>query len=61
MKFTDDYHAKYRLWAANPQVVPLPAPVRLPAFKSRRFSTHAEMNEWKAAILRQIAQSATAK
>jgi isopenicillin N synthase-like dioxygenase len=57
MKITDDYNAKQRLWAANPVVVPAPAPVRLPAFKSRRFSSHAEMNEWKAALLRQLAQS----
>ena len=28
MKITDDYEAKYRLWAANPTVVPAPAATR---------------------------------
>ena len=61
MKITDDYNAKYRLWAANPTVVPAPAATRLPDFKSRRFSSHAEMNAWKNAMLRQLAQIATVK
>jgi hypothetical protein len=58
MKATDDYRAKYRLWAKNPQVIPAAAPVRIPHFKSKRFSTHAEMNAWKESVLRQLARSA---
>jgi hypothetical protein len=57
MKITDDYKAKYRLWAANPVVVAAPPPPRLPKFASRKFSSHAEMNEWKRDLLRELAQS----
>jgi hypothetical protein len=57
MKFSDDYSAKTRIWAANPKVVAAPPPVRLPGFKSRRFASHAEMNAWKTSLLRQLAQS----
>lgn len=57
MKITDDYRAKYRLWAANPRVVPAPPPPRLPQFACRRFSTHAEMNEWKRGLIRELAHS----
>jgi len=58
MKITDDYKAKYRLWAENPRVAPAPASVRIPHFRSRRFSSHAEMNAWKESVLRDLARSA---
>lgn len=61
MKITDDYNAKYRLWAAKPTVVPAPAAPRLPDFKSKRFSSHAELNAWKLSVLRQRAQLTPAK
>ena len=61
MKVTDDYNAKYRLWAANPVVVPAAIAVKLPGFKSRRFSSHAELNEWKSSVLRQLAGVVDAK
>jgi hypothetical protein len=61
MKITDDYNAKYRLWAANPTVVPAPAAPRLPDFKSKRFSSHAELNAWKLSALRRLAQLSPAK
>jgi hypothetical protein len=61
MKISDDYNAKYRLWAANPTVVAAPAATRLPDFKSRRFSSHAELNAWKLSVLRQLAQAAPVK
>ncbi|MDR3459045.1 MAG: hypothetical protein P4N60_16485 [Verrucomicrobiae bacterium] len=56
MKITDDYKAKYRLWAANPTVIAAPTATRLPEFKSRRFSSHAELNEWKLSMLRRLAE-----
>jgi hypothetical protein len=56
MKITDDHHAKYKLWARNPRVMPAPPPVRLPHFKSRRFASHAEMNAWKRSLLRDFAR-----
>jgi hypothetical protein len=58
MKITDDYRAKYRLWAGNPRLLAAPPPIRIPDFKSRRFSSHAEMNAWKDSVLRQLAQAA---
>jgi hypothetical protein len=61
MKATDDYNAKFRLWAANPTVVRAIATPKLPGFKSRRFANHAEMNTWKASVLRQLAAAAPAK
>jgi len=55
MKVTDDYKAKTRLWAEHPKVVaPTPGPP-LPRFKAMKFRTHMEMNHWKAALLREIA------
>jgi hypothetical protein len=60
MKATDDYNAKLRLWAANPQVVHLPKVIPLPKFSPQKFSSHEEMNRWKANLLREIArQNAT--
>jgi hypothetical protein len=56
MKIADDYRAKIRLWAANPQVVPAPKGPPLPKFSSRRFSSHAEMNEWKREVIRRAAR-----
>jgi hypothetical protein len=61
MKVTDDYNAKYRLWAANPTVVPAVATPKVPGFKSRRFASHAELNDWKASVLRQLAAAAPVK
>ncbi len=58
MKITDDYKAKYRLWAANPRVIAAPAAPKLPKFASRKFSSHAEMNEWKRGLLLELARSA---
>jgi hypothetical protein len=52
MKTIDNYKAKYRLWAENVQVIPEGTPVKLPHFRSRRFSSHAEMNTWKQTVLR---------
>jgi len=58
MKVSDDYKAKTRLWAQHPKVVaPLPGPP-LPWFKPKKFRTHAEMNRWKADLLRKIADEA---
>lgn len=57
MKVTDDYRAKYRLWAQATRTVPAGAPLRIPGFKSARFATHAEMNAWKTSVLRLLAQA----
>jgi hypothetical protein len=56
MKISDDYLAKVRCWARNPQVIPLPPGPPLPKFPSQRFRNHQEMNRWKAALLRRMAR-----
>ena len=61
MKITDDYNAKYRLWAANPTVIAAPAATKLPDFRSKRFASHAELNAWKTSVLRYLAQVSPAK
>ena len=61
MKITDDYNAKYRLWAATPTVIAAPVTAKLPDFKSERFSSHAELNAWKISRLRRLAQISPAK
>jgi hypothetical protein len=61
MKATDDYNAKYRLWAADPKVIAAPAATWLPDFKSKRFSSHAELNAWKKSVLRRLAELSPAK
>ena len=53
---TDNYRAKYRLWAEEVRVVPAPAAPVIPGFTSRRFATHAEMNEWKRTVLLALAR-----
>jgi hypothetical protein len=57
IKVSDDYNAKYRLWAANPIVAPAGKAVRLPDFKSRRLASHAELNVWKLSVLLQLARA----
>jgi hypothetical protein len=61
MKVSDDYSAKYRLWAANPEVASAGKAVKLPGFKSRRFASHAELNLWKSSVLLQLARARPAK
>jgi hypothetical protein len=58
MKISDDYKAKIRIWAAEQRVLPpLPGPP-LPTFAKQTFSSHAEMNEWKRKLLKEIAAQA---
>jgi len=58
MKVTDDYKAKLRLWATNPQVVALPSLPAIPKFPPQKFPTHLEMNEWKKQLLIRMAREA---
>jgi hypothetical protein len=59
MKISDDYLAKIRMWARNPQVIPLPPGPPIPKFPPQRFRTHEEMNRWKEELLRQMARAAS--
>lgn len=58
MKITDDYGAKYRLWAAAPRVAPAGPPVRIPGFRWAKFDTWGEFNAWKADAVRRLAEEA---
>lgn len=60
MKATDDYKAKLKFWAANPQVVPLLPMPPLPSFRSKKFNSYEEMNRWKDEYLLQIARESKA-
>ena len=55
MKFTDNYNAKYEIWAREPKVSPLPAVLGIPRFKSKKFSSYKELNAWKKSLIDQIA------
>ncbi len=57
VKISDDRHAKVKLWARQPAGVTLPPGPPLPKFKCQRFASHAEMNRWKAALLRKPARN----
>ena len=61
MKYTDDYEAKYKIWAANPVVHPLPKVTGLPRTGSKKFRTYEEYNAWKQEYLIQIARSGGVK
>lgn len=56
MVYYDDYDAKFKIWARNPQVVACPKPSNLPDFKAQRFDSYAEFNEWKDQLLGRIAR-----
>lgn len=58
VKITDDYQAKVRLWARQPVVATRPSGPPLPKFPAQKFRTHEEMNQWKQALLRELARSA---
>ena len=57
MKYTDDYLAKYKIWAAERKVHSLPRFTGLPPFKSKKFNTYEEYNAWKEEYLREIARN----
>lgn len=61
MKFTDDYTAKFTIWARDGRVVRLPRIANLPRFKSRKFNSYEEFNAWKSDLLDQLARAGGAK
>ena len=56
MKASDDYNAKYEIWARESKVYPLPAMSGLPRFRAKKFRSYAEMNAWKKNFLERIAR-----
>ena len=61
MKFTDNYDAKYEIWARESKVYPLPTVSGIPRFKSKKFSSYDELNSWKKSLLDQIAAAGGVK
>jgi len=55
MKFSDNYSAKYEIWARQSKVSRLPAVSGIPRFESKKFSSYEELNAWKRSLLAQIA------
>jgi hypothetical protein len=56
VKRTDDYRAKYALWAARPEVCRLPRFTGVPPFGVRRFDSYDELNAWKRELKLEIAR-----
>lgn len=56
MKISDDYKAKYTIWANTPQIARPPVPIGIPSFASRKFSSYQEFNEWKRSLRMRIAE-----
>lgn len=53
MKHTDDYNAKFKIWARDPKPQPeIPVPLP-PKFSPKRFNSYAEYNQWKDALIRE--------
>jgi hypothetical protein len=61
MKISDDYKAKFEFWAKDRKPQPDFPPPLLPKFKSKRFSSYEEMNQWKRELLGQIADEIARK
>ena len=55
-KISDDYGAKIKFWVSNLRVYPLPKITNLPVFKSKKFNSYEEMNQWKRELLAEIAK-----
>ncbi len=53
MKYTDDYDAKFKIWARDPKPQPeisVPLP---PKFTPKRFNSYEEFNKWKDELIRE--------
>ncbi len=57
MKYTDDYNAKFKIWAEEKKVHSLPVfdfPFKI---ESKKFSNYVEFNSWKRDLLLRIADA----
>ena len=55
MKYTDDYHAKIKIWALESKVIPLPDLPRLPRFSPQRFDSYEALMAWKRKLILKMA------
>jgi hypothetical protein len=56
MKTTDDYKAKFSMWAAEARIAPMPRATGIPSFSCRRFCSAEEMNAWKKELMAETAR-----
>jgi hypothetical protein len=56
MKFSDDYDAKFKIWAQDPKPQLAVATAKLPKFSPQRFNSYEEFNRWKDDLIRQMAR-----
>lgn len=61
MNPVDPAQQKIERWARNPRVMRTPRIANLPAFRSRKFDSYAEFNEWKQNLLLQLVRNGGAK
>ncbi|HEY8239892.1 MAG TPA: hypothetical protein VIH35_00515 [Kiritimatiellia bacterium] len=61
MKFTDDYKAKYEIWARNPRVVRMPRIANLPKFPPQKFNNYEELHAFKKWLLDELARKGGAR
>ena len=61
MKISDDYSAKIALWIKNKKVYPLPKMEGFPSFKSKKFNSYEEMNQWKEQMFGKVAKQGGVK
>lgn len=61
MKISDDYNAKFEIWAKERKVFSMPK-AELPfKFAPQRFSSYEELNQWKKELLVKIAEKGGVK
>ena len=61
MKITDNYAAKYEIWARDGRAIPIPRISNLPEFGHRRFNSYEELNAWKESLLQELFKEGGAK
>jgi hypothetical protein len=61
MKYTDNYNAKFEIWAKESKVRHMPTLANVPRFGWKKFSSYEDFNAWKKSIVDQIALSGGAK
>ena len=61
MKISDNYNAKYAIWAKTPKVSPLPKMTLPFKFPPQKFNSYEELNEWKKNLIVKIAEEGGVK
>jgi hypothetical protein len=56
MKVTDNYNAKYAIWAKEQPIMALPKMTLPFKFPPQKFQSYKEMNDWKKKLIIKIAK-----